>query len=640
MKGRMCHLPSAIPFVLLTFSLIGCGAEPAGHPLVAGTAASSASDGHGVHGASIDNHPRVRGMSSRLILMGTADSMSSISDNPSPFRFSDIQKECGIDFVHVSGADLEKHFPTQNGSGVALFDFDGDDWLDVYLASFNPMPSGTPPKGKNRLYRNLGGGKFVDVTDRSGLGFEGYCHGIIAGDLDNDGDPDVFLCNYGSNVLFLNNGDGTFRDVSRSAGIDRPGWSSGGAMFDYDNDGDLDIYVANYGEWEYPRDARRCGGDRVPLFCSPESLRSVRHALYRNDGGARFTDVADAVGLGRTDGHGFAAVAADLNGDGRVDLYVTNDTNPNFLFLNRGDGTFEDITEVSGAAYDAGGKATSSMGVDAEDADGDGRPELIVTNYQAEGVSYYRNLSENARDRAAEVSPAVFDDMSSLSGLSKNTVPWIGWGCALADFDNDGWPDFFLTNGHLDSNRNQISPRLLYEEPPLLFRNVASAVGSDRAGPRGFELSTRDVGPYFTTKHVGRGAAFGDLDNDGDIDIVVNHMDAPPAILRNDTPGVNSWIRLNLVGTRSNRNAIGTRVELEIAGRRITRQCKSGSSMQSTNDPRLLIGVGTVESIDRVTVHWPSGLVSTLVEPKFNTTHEVVETSYGSGAGVAGPRNR
>jgi len=403
----------------------------------------------------------------------------------------------------------------------------------------------------------------------------------------------------------------------------------GGATLDYDGDGDLDLYVANYGEWRYPRDAHPCGSDAIPLFCSPWEIRTVKHTLYRNNGDRTFTDVTEAAGVGRTDGHGFGAVAADLNGDGLVDLYVPNDMNPNFLYINRGDGTFEDATESSGAAFDEKGNAQSSMGVDAEDCDGDGKPDLVVTNFYNEHVAYYRNLSfaaESAGDRSSRKRvAATFREAAAEVGLVADSRPWIGWGCSLADLDGDGWPDLFVSNGHLDGNRSDLAPMMSYPEPPLLYRNVPTRSVLTNESGRRFQFSTRDVGSYFTSKHVGRGAAFGDLDNDGDIDIVVSHMDAPPAILRNDTPTRNHWIGLRLVGSRSNRDAIGARVEVEAGGGTIVRQRKGGCSVQSTNDPRILIGLGPAQTIDRLTIRWPSGTITTLHGPKINSYQEVVE---------------
>jgi enediyne biosynthesis protein E4 len=607
--------------------LLGCEAGPASPPTHKSLQATRPihADPHLLPG-----RPN-QGLSARAAFFALADTTSSISKDPSPFRFADVQQESGVDFTHISGLTKQKHYPTAFGSGVGLLDYDGDGRLDLYFGTCSFIPLGSRPQGTNRLYRNEGCGRFRDVTRESGLGFSGFCHGIIAGDIDNDGDADVFLCNYGSNALFVNNGDGTFTDISHRAGIDEPNWSSGGAMLDYDSDGDLDIYVANYGDWQYPRDARHCGNDRIPLFCSPWDIRTVRHILFRNNGDRTFTDVTAHAGLGRSDGHGFGVVAADLNGDGRTDLYVANDMNPNFLFLNKGDGTFEDMTETSGAAFDERGQAQSSMGVDAEDCDGDGRPELFVTNFQNEHIAYYQNATSSSLIQNGGVPPAVFRESSAEVGLAADSKPWVGWGCALADLDNDGWPDCFVANGHVDDNRADLAPTMSYAEPPLLYRNISAGADVQNSPRRQFQLSTRDAGPYFASRHVARGVAYGDLDDDGDIDIVVSHMDGAPSILRNDTPGENAWIRLQLVGTRSNRDAIGARVEIVAAGRTITRQRKGGCSMQSTNDPRLLIGLGPANNVDRVTVFWPSGTVSTLERPKTRKTYVVVEPRDGDG---------
>ncbi len=575
-----------------------------------------AASGRGADAAPTAARPRILG--DRQVDDVDEPDVLSKQAEPSPFRFAEIARDAGIDFVHFSGMTAEKYFPTANGSGVAVFDYDNDGKLDLYFATATLLPLGTAKKGSNRLFKNLGGGKFQDVTERAGLGFAGFCHGIVVGDIDNDGDPDVFLCNYGANVLFLNKGDGTFRDISKSAGIDRPNWSSGGAFLDYDNDGDLDLYVANYGIWKLPEDDQFCGQlepKKVRLYCSPNFIRPAKHQLYRNNGDLTFTDVYDQAILTvdpetqkpkpRSDGRGFAAVTADLNGDGLIDIYVANDMCPNFLFLNRGDGTFEDATESSGAAYDEKGQAQSGMGVDAEDVNGDGLPDLLVTNFANEYNTLHLNLVNG-----------LFMDATAFYGLAADTMPFVGWGTALADFDNDGWPDNFVANGHVDDNRRQLGQHYEYAEPPLLFVNLK--------GKR-FRLATRDAGPYFETKHVGRGAAFGDLDNDGDLDIIVNHKDAAPALLRNDTRSDNHWVRLELRGTQSNRDGIGTRVEVDVGGRTIFRQRKGGYSLESSNDPRLLIGVGPNGEVDRVTLRWPSGAVSTLEHLKTDRSYQIVE---------------
>ena len=545
----------------------------------------------------------------------------------SPFRFAEIAKEAGIDFVHFSGMTEEKHFPTANGSGLALFDYNNDGLLDIYFATATLLPLGTGVKGPNRLYKNKGGNRFEDVTEASGLGFRGFCHGIITGDVDNDGDQDVFLCNYGPNALYLNNGDGTFKDVSKQAGVDAPNWSSGGAMLDYDNDGFLDIYVANYGRWKYPEDHIQVGDKtkKIWLYSSPRTIKTVRHQFYHNNRNGTFTDVLDKVitrqvetedpvtkskkkvrtPAPRDDGHGFGVVAADVNDDGLIDLFIANDMNPNFLFLNNGDGTFDDYSELSGTAYNKDGNVQSGMGVDAEDVDGDGRPELFVTNFTNEYSTLYQNFGNGS-----------FYDTTANFGLASDSMPWVKWGCALADFDNDGWPDCFFVNGHVDNNRRQLDQPVDYEELPLLFRNDH--------GKR-FRLATRDAGPYFDTKHVGRGAAFGDIDNDGDIDIVVNHKDAAPAVLRNDTKSENHWVRFALQGTKSNRDAIGAKLAVTAGDRTIYRQRKGGYSMQATNDSRVTVGIGKADTIKRVVIRWPSRIVQTLENLEVDREYKFVE---------------
>ena len=524
---------------------------------------------------------------------------------PSPFRFAEIAHEAGIDFVHFSGMTEERYAPTANGSGVAIFDYDNDGKLDLYFATATPLPLGTAAKGTNRLYKNLGNNQFQDVTQVSGLAFAGYCHGIVVGDIDNDSDQDVFLCNYGTNVLLLNNGNGTFNDVSKRAGIGGFNWSIGGAFLDYDNDGDLDLYVTNYGQWKIPDDVQVCGKANVRTYCIPTAIKPARHILFRNNGDLTFSDVTEVAGVARTDGRGFGVVATDLNGDGRIDLYVANDMCPNFLFLNRGNGTFEDVTESSGAGYDARGGTRAGMGVDAEDMDGDGRPDLFITNYWNEPNSLFMSLGDG-----------LFEDRTPTSGMSTDSTPWVGWGCALADLDNDCWPDCFVTNGHVDNNLDLLGYNSPYAQPPLLHRNLEG---------RKFQLATRAVGPYFDENHVGRGAGFGDLDDDGDIDIVVNHKDGAPALLRNDTPSANHWIRLSLVGTISNRDAVGSLVKVELKTRMLSRQRKGGSSLESAHDPRLLIGLGLETEARKVTIRWPSGRVTVREHLAADQSYLVVE---------------
>lgn len=548
---------------------------------------------------------------------------------PSPFRFEDVLPKTGIEFRHVSGVTADKHFPTANGSGVALFDYDNDGLLDIYLVTTNFLPVGprataaTGATATNKLYRNRGDGTFEDVTEKAGLAFSGFCHAAIAGDFDNDGDQDLFLATYKQDRLYENLGDGTFRDVTGKSGIRTDAWSSSGAWLDYNNDGLLDLYVSTYGVWEEADAEKFCGDPKrgVRLYCSPLMIQPTEHMLYRNNGDGTFTNVyndflVDAAGSkipGRTDGRGFGVVAIDVDNDGLVDVYVANDISPNFLYLNKGGGVFEDATELSGAAYDEKGQSQSGMGVDANDYDGDGLPELFVTNFSNEYNTLYKNMGGG-----------TFNDVTAYAGLAAASMPYVGWGCALEDFDNDGWVDCMVANGHVDDNRRELGQAVNFEEPALLFRNVAY-LERDRSTRR-FELSTRDVGPYFEGKHVSRGLAYGDLDNDGDVDVVINQRDGRPAILINNTPTDNHRrLTLKLVGTVSNRDAIGAKIEVTVGDRVIHRWRKGGGSLMATNDPRVHVGLGAAEGPVAVKVRWPSGQVTELADAPTNTILEIVE---------------
>jgi enediyne biosynthesis protein E4 len=487
-----------------------------------------------------------------------------------------------------------------------MFDYDGDGWLDLYFATTRNLPLGAPTKsGGNRLYRNRGDGTFEDVTRRAGVGFNGFNHGVAVGDVDNDGFPDLFLANFGPNVLYLNNGDGTFRDASAASGVQCAPWSSGAAMFDYDRDGDLDLYVTCYGEWTFEGPHQICGNAEkgVRSYCTPLVTTPVRHYLLRNRGDGTFEDVTAAAGVLRRDGRGLGVIAADLNRDGWIDLYVANDMSPHFLFLNRGNGTFEDVTEASGAAASESGYYQAGMGVDAEDVTGDGLPELFVTHFRDDYDTLYRNL--DGRN---------FQDISAWAGIVKDSMPDVGWGCALADFDSDTWPDILTVNGHVDDNLAQLGATGSQAEPAKVWRNQGE--GRFRLVP--------DPGPFFATGHVARGAAFGDLDNDGDIDVVVSRMDNRPGILWNESPR-RSWIRLELISQWANRPAIGAVVEVHAGGRVIHRQLKGGGSYISANDPRVLVGLGSAASVDRVEIHWPGGAHTTLDHPALLRTHRVKE---------------
>jgi len=525
--------------------------------------------------------------------------------------------------VHSSGNSIEKHFPTCLGSGLALLDYDGDGRLDLYCCSTCDLQADLPNRGPgNRLFRNLGGGRFEDVTERANVGFRGFNHGVSVGDVDDDGHPDLYLTNLGPNVLYRNNGDGTFRDATAGSGLECPLWSTGSAFLDYDGDGRLDLYVSNYGRWDPDGPRPFCGDakSQTRSICPPDTIAPERHALYRNRGDGAFEDRTEAAGILRRDGRGLGVIASDLNGDGTIDLYVANDKCPNFLFLNRGDGTFEDAGESAGASYSRAGVAQGSMGVDAEDLDGDGRPELVVTNFRGEGVALYRNLGGR------------FVDIAETAGLVRDSKPYVGWGCALADFDGDGKPDLLAVNGHVDDNLPILGRDVPQAEPSTVWR---------QSGANRFSL-VADPGPFFATPHIARGAAFGDLDDDGDIDVVVSLLDDRPAILLNESPR-RHWITIDLEGKASNRSAVGASVTAWRDGRKVAfRQVKGGGSYLSANDPRILIGLGDSERLDRVEIAWPSGTRSILDAPAVDRTHRVVEPSPepAPAAHASSPRGR
>ncbi|WZO99849.1 CRTAC1 family protein [Isosphaeraceae bacterium EP7] len=522
-------------------------------------------------------------------------------------RFRDATEATGIRFTHTSGNTPEKLYPTANGSGLAMLDYDGDGRLDLYFSTTRHLPIGTesPSKG-NALYRNKGDGTFEDVTARAGVGFDGFNQGVVAGDVDNNGHVDLYLTNLDGNVLYLNNGDGTFRRRENS-GAECGLWSSGAAMLDYDNDGKLDLYVTCYGSWPL-KDAQPCGdaAKGVVTYCSPRTITPQRHFLYHNEGNATFVDATERAGILRADGRGLGVLAADLDDDGRIDLYVANDLCPHFLFFNNGDGTFTDATESSGAALSESGQAQAGMGIDAEDTDGNGLPDLFVSHFEGDYGTLYRNLGGRG-----------FQDVSASVGVVAGTAPYVGWGCSLGDLDNDGWPDLFVANGHVDDNLAAMGRDVPWAEPAKVWRN---------RGDGRFRLAA-DPGPYFRESHVARGAAFGDLDNDGDLDAVISRMDARPAVLLNETEVLGHWIRLDLTGTRSNRTSIGASAEVHVGTRVLRRQVKGGGSYLSSNDPRLLVGLGKSERVDKVVIRWPSGTLTTLDGPAIDRAHQVIEPS-------------
>jgi tetratricopeptide (TPR) repeat protein len=503
-----------------------------------------------------------------------------------PFRFEEVARRSGIDFQYNCAARGDMFLGDTMGGGVGVIDHDGDGWLDIYFVNGCTLPydRSSPPR-PNKLFRNRGDGTFEDVTERAGVGGSGYGMGCAVGDYDNDGHDDLFVTGLSQTVLYRNLGDGTFADVTERAGVQSASWTTAAGFGDLDGDGDLDLVAVTYVAAD-PGNVRSCpDASGQPIHCPPGQFLPQPDRLFRNNGDGTFTDISKDAGLDLPGGAGLGLAIADLDDDGRLDLFVANDAAPNFLFRNLGGLRFEEVGTTAGVAYDGSGRATASMGVVAEDLDGDGRIDLFHTNFINEGSTLLHNLGSGQ-----------FVDETDRTGLGAPSRPVTGFGTVALDVDNDGVLDLFAANGHVD-DRPWINHRMA--QLPHLYR--ASSPGS-------FALAATLAAPYFARLTVGRGAAAGDLDNDGRVDLVVVHRDQPVALLRNTTPG-GHWLGLRLIGTRSGNTPVGARVTCRAGGRTAVRWLTSGTSYLAASDPRLWFGLGPARRIDRLEVRWPSGLV-------------------------------
>jgi hypothetical protein len=493
----------------------------------------------------------------------------------------------GLLFTHVNGASGQYYMPEVMGAGAALFDYDTDGDLDVFLVQGRALSGAAADAPTSRLFRNDGKLRFTDVTSAAGVGVRAYGMGSAVGDYDNDGDLDLFVTSFGPETLYRNNGNGSFTDVTREAGVSDPLWSTSAAFVDYDRDGDLDLFVANYLDFTIA-DNKIC---RDPVgtrdYCSPRAFRPVPDRLYRNDGKGRFTNVTEAAGIARADGNGLGVSVGDYNGDGWLDLYVANDATANQLWINRRDGTFVDEGLLSGAALNAAGNPEGSMGIASGDFDGDGDEDLFVTNIIGETFVLYANDGQG-----------VFDDARVRTGLARPTAAYTGFGTDWFDYDNDGWLDLFVANGAvniIESQRGQPSP---YRMRNQLFRNTGRGT---------FEETSVAAGPALARPDISRGAAFGDVDNDGDVDILVTVNNGPARLLLNQASG-HHWLQLRLQQDSGQRLAFGARVGLERAGRAtLWRRVKTDGSYLSAGDSRVHFGLGTSTAIGAVIVEWPDG---------------------------------
>jgi len=508
--------------------------------------------------------------------------------------FTDVTAALGIQFRDVNGESGKKYFIEPLGRGIALFDFDNDRDLDLYLVNGGDLPgvtSAIPPK--NALYRN-DKGTFTDVTTEACVGDTGYGLGCCVGDYNNDGFADLYVTNYGANVLYRNNGDGTFIDVTHHAGVggaqrasgQPPQFSSGCAFVDYDADGYLDLYVVNYVQFDTNANPE-CTRQGVRTYCTPEALSGTVDILYRNNGDGIFTDVTEKAGIATSLGKGLGVVCGDIENDGDVDIFVANDTTPNFLYRNNGNGTFTEDALFAGIALSEEGRAYSGMGANLGDFDNDGYLDIVITNFQDQVNSLYCNAQNG-----------FFNDVSFATGIGEKSLPYLAWGVDFVDFNNDGWLDLFVANGHLDNNIADIDPIGAYAQPNQLFWNNKDDT---------FEVTEVTLSPK-----VSRGAAFGDIDNDGDVDIVVANLKGMPTVLRNEGGNAEHWLCVRLVGTHCARDAIGARVTVVAGELTQIREVKSGSGYLSQNDMRLHFGLGEVKRIDTVTVRWLCGQLQTL----------------------------
>ena len=503
----------------------------------------------------------------------------------SSFVFRDVTKKTGIAFKHTDGSSGKRYIVESVSAGLAIFDYDRDGDEDIYFlngAALKGTKYDAPPK--NALYRNEGGWKFTDVTEKAGVGDTGFGLGVVAGDYDNDGDIDLYVNNYGPNVLYRNNGDGTFTDVTNQAGVANGHKVGASAFFlDMDNDGDLDLFVANYLDFTYQNHLMRTSKG-IPKYAGPMDFAPMPNDLFRNNGDGTFTNVSKGSGVAKHKGWGMGGVCADYDNDGDTDVYIANDVAANFLFKNDGTGKFEEVGLITGLAYDLQGHEHGSMGIDCGDYDNDGRFDFYQTSYSRELATLYKNLGDN-----------MYEDVTMLTSAGTGTLPHVTWGTGFADFDNDGHRDIFIACGHLQDN-----VELYNDTETTLAQNVILK----NTGEGKFVNVSDDSGAGMKVKLRSRSAALGDLDNDGDIDVVILNSRSEPTILRNDSPSKGHWIQVRLRGAKSNRDGVGARVKVISGDLTLVDEVHSGRGYQSHYGMRLHFGLGDREKIDRIEVRW------------------------------------
>ncbi len=521
-----------------------------------------------------------------------------VGNQSAQVRFADITAQAGLSFRHAASPE-KKYLVESMSGGVALFDYDNDGYLDIYFVnSLSVDIAKSGGKTRSALYHNNGDCTFSDVTEKAGVGDVGWGMGAAVGDYNNDGFDDLYVTCLGPDHLFRNNGNGTFTDVTQAAGVSDPRWSTGAAFVDYDRDGKLDLFVANYTEYdlnhlpEFGKD-RTCQYKGIAVQCGPRGMRGSGDSLFHNNGDGTFTDVSKRAGVSDPSGYfGMGVMCSDFDDDGLVDIFVANDSTPNLLYHNNGDGTFKEIGYVSGAALSENGAEQGSMGVTVGDYDHDGRFDIFITNFVDDYNTLYHNDGGNS-----------FTDVSYKANVAAVSMPYVGWGTKFFDYDNDGWVDLFVANGH-------VYPQLEhYRQRKLLHHNNRDGTFAEVAAQFGAPLMQ---------ERAGRGVAFGDIDNDGDVDIVINDLDGEPQLLRNDGGNANTSVLIKTVGVKSNRDGIGARVKIVSGDLSQIDEVRSGGSYISQNDLRLHFGLGKRTKIDLIEIRWPSGVVEKITNANVN----------------------
>jgi enediyne biosynthesis protein E4 len=539
----------------------------------------------------------------------------SAAQDPSvqpPGKFVEVAAAKGINFQYQSSHTSKKYLLETMGPGVALFDYDNDDRLDIFLVNGAPLKDPTPlgtipqktgPEYWNRLYHQKADGSFEDVTEKAGLQGAGYGMGVAVGDYDNDGYEDLYVTAYGGNKLYRNNGNGTFTDVTRDAGVAGSGWSTSAVWIDLDGDGKLDLVVLRYLQWDFQD--LWCGErkDGYRSYCDPDSFKPIAPLVYHNDGNGHFSEVSQKTGISEP-GKGLGIAFADYDRDGHIDIVVANDSMFEFLYHNKGDGTFEEVGMVSDVAADGDGRTYAGMGVDFADYNNDGLPDLVITNLANQVYALYLNKGDG-----------LFNYASFTGGLGSMTRTHSGWGLRFFDYDNDGRKDLLIAQGHDLDNITLISPGLKYREPMLLARNTEN----------GFIDVSAESGPVFQQAWAARGLAIGDLDNDGRLDAIVTTNDGPAYILHNDTPTKNHWLTLKLVGHKSNRDGIGAEVNVVMARGSQLAMVTTGGSYLSSSDKRVHFGLGAETKVQSIEIRWPSGIIQTLRDVRSDQILQVDE---------------